>query len=134
MDLDDLNWEHRRYDPLQAYSDSKLANVLFTTELQRRLTEAGNPVKAVTAHPGIARTSRPVQVGQPTPSIGTWDASSTMPRWARCPSCMRLRDQWLVAAAERLWELSEGLTGTDPMFRSANQSFERRFRELTRKP
>ena len=34
-----------------------LASVLFTLELQRRLTEAGSRVRAVTAHPGIARTS-----------------------------------------------------------------------------
>jgi NAD(P)-dependent dehydrogenase (short-subunit alcohol dehydrogenase family) len=54
--LDDLNWEHRRYSPLRAYGQSKLANLLFTHELQRRLTEAGSSVLAVAAHPGVART------------------------------------------------------------------------------
>jgi NAD(P)-dependent dehydrogenase (short-subunit alcohol dehydrogenase family) len=57
IDLDDLNWEHRSYNATGAYNASKLANVLFTLELQRRLTEAGSGVRAVTAHPGIARTS-----------------------------------------------------------------------------
>jgi NAD(P)-dependent dehydrogenase (short-subunit alcohol dehydrogenase family) len=55
--LDDLIGEHRRYNAARAYNDSKLANVLFTLELQRRLTEAGSGVRAVTAHPGIATTS-----------------------------------------------------------------------------
>jgi NAD(P)-dependent dehydrogenase (short-subunit alcohol dehydrogenase family) len=57
LDLDDLNWQHRRYDSLQAYCDSKLANLLFILELQRRLTEAGSSVLAVAAHPGIATTN-----------------------------------------------------------------------------
>ncbi|WP_261574388.1 oxidoreductase [Frankia gtarii] len=38
------------------YPDSKLANVMFTLELQRRLAQAGAPTIAVAAHPGIART------------------------------------------------------------------------------
>jgi NAD(P)-dependent dehydrogenase (short-subunit alcohol dehydrogenase family) len=57
LDLDDLNWRRRRYRPLRAYSDSKLANLLFTLELQRRLTEAGSSIRAIAAHPGIARTN-----------------------------------------------------------------------------
>jgi NAD(P)-dependent dehydrogenase (short-subunit alcohol dehydrogenase family) len=57
LDLEDLNWEHRGYNVHGAYSASKLANVLFTLELQRRLTEAGSQVRAVTAHPGIASTN-----------------------------------------------------------------------------
>jgi NAD(P)-dependent dehydrogenase (short-subunit alcohol dehydrogenase family) len=57
LDLDDLNWQHRRYNSLQAYCDSKLANLLFTLELQRRLTAAGRSVRAVAAHPGIATTN-----------------------------------------------------------------------------
>ncbi|MEU0794712.1 SDR family NAD(P)-dependent oxidoreductase [Amycolatopsis sp. NPDC005961] len=54
--LDDLNWEHRRYSEMGAYAQSKLANLLFTQELQRRLTESGSAVRAVAAHPGVART------------------------------------------------------------------------------
>jgi NAD(P)-dependent dehydrogenase (short-subunit alcohol dehydrogenase family) len=44
------------YTPGAAYSQSKLANLLFTLELQRRLDEAGSPVRAVAAHPGWAAT------------------------------------------------------------------------------
>ncbi|GAA4219441.1 oxidoreductase [Actinocatenispora rupis] len=57
IDFDDLNWERRRYRAMRAYGQSKLANLLFTSELQRRLTEAGSPVIATAAHPGIAATS-----------------------------------------------------------------------------
>jgi NAD(P)-dependent dehydrogenase (short-subunit alcohol dehydrogenase family) len=56
LDFDDLNWEHRPYRRSRAYNDSKLANLLFTAELQRRLTAAGSPVKAMAAHPGLVNT------------------------------------------------------------------------------
>jgi NAD(P)-dependent dehydrogenase (short-subunit alcohol dehydrogenase family) len=45
------------YTPIAAYSQSKLANLLFTLELQRRLGEAGSPVRALAAHPGWAATN-----------------------------------------------------------------------------
>ncbi len=57
IDLDDLNWEQRRYDRWRAYGQSKLANLLFTLELQRRLAEAGSDVRAVAAHPGWSATN-----------------------------------------------------------------------------
>jgi NAD(P)-dependent dehydrogenase (short-subunit alcohol dehydrogenase family) len=57
LDLGDLDWRARAYDPMQAYCDSKLAVVLFSLELQRRLTAAGSPVRSVLAHPGIATTA-----------------------------------------------------------------------------
>jgi NAD(P)-dependent dehydrogenase (short-subunit alcohol dehydrogenase family) len=57
IDFTDLNWERRRYRPWRAYGQSKLANLLFTSELQRRLTQAGSPVKATAAHPGYAATN-----------------------------------------------------------------------------
>jgi NAD(P)-dependent dehydrogenase (short-subunit alcohol dehydrogenase family) len=63
--LDDLNWEHRRYSPLGAYNQSKLANLLFTQELQRQLTESGSAVRAVAAHPGVARTGLDRHFGGP---------------------------------------------------------------------
>ncbi|MFE5294782.1 oxidoreductase [Isoptericola sp. NPDC056618] len=56
IDFADLNWERRRYRPMAAYGQSKLANLLFTAELQRRLTAAGSPLTAVAAHPGWAAT------------------------------------------------------------------------------
>jgi NAD(P)-dependent dehydrogenase (short-subunit alcohol dehydrogenase family) len=56
ISLDDLNWERRSYKRWPAYGQSKLANLLFTFELQRRLAEAGSPVRAIAAHPGWAAT------------------------------------------------------------------------------
>jgi NAD(P)-dependent dehydrogenase (short-subunit alcohol dehydrogenase family) len=55
--LEDLNSERRRYRSLGAYCESKLANLWFTAELQRRLSEAGSSVRAVAAHPGVATTN-----------------------------------------------------------------------------
>jgi NAD(P)-dependent dehydrogenase (short-subunit alcohol dehydrogenase family) len=57
IDLDDLNWERRAYKPWAAYSQSKLANLLFVLELERRLTEVGSPVRSIAAHPGYAATN-----------------------------------------------------------------------------
>jgi NAD(P)-dependent dehydrogenase (short-subunit alcohol dehydrogenase family) len=57
VDLDDLNFERRRYDRWRAYAQSKLANLLFVLELQRRLLEADSDVLAVAAHPGYAATN-----------------------------------------------------------------------------
>jgi NAD(P)-dependent dehydrogenase (short-subunit alcohol dehydrogenase family) len=57
IDFDDLNWEHKKYRAWRAYGQSKLANLLFTAELQRRLTEAGSPVLSMAAHPGYAATN-----------------------------------------------------------------------------
>jgi NAD(P)-dependent dehydrogenase (short-subunit alcohol dehydrogenase family) len=57
IDFDDLNWERKPYKPWRAYGQSKLANLLFTAELQRRLTAAGSGVLANAAHPGYAATN-----------------------------------------------------------------------------
>lgn len=54
--LDDLMFERRRYDRWRAYFQSKLANLLFTLELDRRLRAADQPVSALAAHPGASRT------------------------------------------------------------------------------
>ncbi|MFD8303789.1 oxidoreductase [Streptomyces sp. NPDC059690] len=45
------------YAPIKAYSQSKLANLLFTLELQRRLEASGSSVRALAAHPGWAATN-----------------------------------------------------------------------------
>ena len=69
LDLEDLNWRSRNYRAMRAYSDSKLANLLFTLELQAQLTEAGSAVRAITAHPGIARTNLAKRAGRPWPAL-----------------------------------------------------------------
>ncbi|MBX4169724.1 SDR family NAD(P)-dependent oxidoreductase [Rhodococcus sp. DMU2021] len=65
IDLDDLNWERRPYNRAAAYAQSKLANLLFALELERRLAAVRSPLRAVAAHPGYAAT----EVGSHT---GTW--------------------------------------------------------------
>jgi NAD(P)-dependent dehydrogenase (short-subunit alcohol dehydrogenase family) len=57
LDLADLNWNSRRYRSSAAYGQSKLANLLFTLELQRRLSASGSPVRALAAHPGMAASN-----------------------------------------------------------------------------
>jgi NAD(P)-dependent dehydrogenase (short-subunit alcohol dehydrogenase family) len=57
IDFEDLNWERKPYSPWRAYGQSKLANLLFTAELQRRLSASGSSVLATAAHPGYAATN-----------------------------------------------------------------------------
>jgi NAD(P)-dependent dehydrogenase (short-subunit alcohol dehydrogenase family) len=54
---DDPNYGVSRYTPWGAYSQSKLANLLFTRELARRAADAGRDLVAVAAHPGAAATN-----------------------------------------------------------------------------
>ncbi len=65
IDFDDLGWERRRYRRWAAYGQSKLANLLFTLELQRRLAQAGSSVRATAAHPGYTRTNLTSHTGSP---------------------------------------------------------------------
>ncbi|GAB4083909.1 SDR family NAD(P)-dependent oxidoreductase [Myceligenerans cantabricum] len=78
--FDDLQWE-RSYSRVAAYGQSKLANLMFTYELQRRLTQHGTTL-AVAAHPGGANTelarNTPAAVRVPV----TWLAS----RFAQTPA------------------------------------------------
>ena len=55
--FDDPNWNTGKYNSWAAYSQSKLANLLFTLELQRRLAAAGSDVRAYAAHPGYSATN-----------------------------------------------------------------------------
>lgn len=57
VNLKDLNWKARPYSAWGAYSQSKLANLLFTSELQRRAAGAGSSVLALAAHPGYSDTN-----------------------------------------------------------------------------
>lgn len=57
INLTDLNYKSRKYSSWGAYGQSKLANLLFTTELQARLDQAGSQVKAYAAHPGYSSTN-----------------------------------------------------------------------------
>jgi NAD(P)-dependent dehydrogenase (short-subunit alcohol dehydrogenase family) len=56
VNFDDLQWE-KRYNPTQAYSQSKSANLMFALELDRRSRQAGWGVMANAAHPGFTKTN-----------------------------------------------------------------------------
>lgn len=56
VDFDDLQWEKRRYNRVAAYGQSKLANLLFAYELQRRLVATNAETISVAAHPGVSNT------------------------------------------------------------------------------
>ena len=140
--LDDLNWEHGDYKRWPAYGQSKLANLLFTAELQRRLTDARSDVRAMAAHPGYSATNLQQHTGSfiqntimaisnrviaqseemgalPTLYAATQDIPGDsfvgpdgFQEQRGHPTLVgrsgAARDQ---ATAERLWELSEQLTG-----------------------
>jgi NAD(P)-dependent dehydrogenase (short-subunit alcohol dehydrogenase family) len=71
MNFDDLMGE-RSYNAWRAYGQSKLANLLFTSELQRRLDRAGMDILAMAAHPGYANTN--LQSAAPTMAGRAWVA------------------------------------------------------------
>jgi NAD(P)-dependent dehydrogenase (short-subunit alcohol dehydrogenase family) len=55
LDFDDLAWEERKYDAVQAYADSKIANLYFTYELARKLKDLD--IKVLASHPGWTSTN-----------------------------------------------------------------------------
>ncbi|MFR9801650.1 oxidoreductase [Pseudonocardia sp. RS010] len=63
IDLDDLNWERRRYQRWLAYGQSKLADLMFAYELQHRFVAAGSRLRSTAAHPGYAATNLQARTG-----------------------------------------------------------------------
>ena len=63
ISVKDLNWKSRPYLAWPTYGQSKLANLLFTSELQHRLDAAGSRLKALVAHPGYSATNLQGQTG-----------------------------------------------------------------------
>jgi retinol dehydrogenase 12 len=134
LDLSDPNLE-RGWDSWRSYANSKLANILFTRELARRLDGTG--VTANCAHPGVVRTgfgreSRPllrlgITIARPfmaspergadtivylasSPDVAGQTGGYYVKRQRREPSAAARDD----AAAGKLWEISEKLTGLAP--------------------
>ncbi len=64
INLEDPNWENRRYRRWSAYGQSKLADLMFAYELQRRLLLAGSSVRSIAAHPGYAATNLQASMGR----------------------------------------------------------------------
>lgn len=137
IDLEDLNFERRGYKAWPAYCQSKLANLLFVLELQRRLKAAGTDILVTAAHPGWTATDlqrswwivrmlnpylamKPVDGALPTLRAAT-DPNAMPgeyfgPRYlmemngppVRARLSRRAQDQ---ETAARLWTTSEALTG-----------------------
>jgi NAD(P)-dependent dehydrogenase (short-subunit alcohol dehydrogenase family) len=136
IQFSDLNWE-KGYKAQSAYGQSKLANLLFTYELQRRLAAAGKDTLAVAAHPGWTETNlqehakgvkflnrffgqEPLMGALPTLYAATGSDVNGAEYYGpsgfmemngppkRVKSNRRSRDQ---NVAERLWSVSEELTG-----------------------
>lgn len=143
LDVCDPMSERKPYRRWDAYSQSKLANLLFTSELQRRLTEAGSGTIAVAAHPGTTRTDlgsegtglssqlvamflrvapRPEHGAQPFLRAATDAAvpggSFWGPRWRLFGAAVQetpSRGARDPSAAVALWALSEELTDLHPL-------------------
>jgi NAD(P)-dependent dehydrogenase (short-subunit alcohol dehydrogenase family) len=134
LDLDNLNLEHG-WDSWRSYSNSKLANILFTRELARRLEGTG--VTANCAHPGVVRTgfgrdaSPLLRIGltiarpfllSPERGASTIVYLATSPDVAGATGGYYVKSQLREpskaaqdeATARRLWELSEELAGLTP--------------------
>ena len=134
LDLDDPSLEHG-WNSWRSYANSKLANILFTRELARRLDGTG--VTANCAHPGVVRTgfgreSRPLlrfglTLARPfllspergadtivylasSPDVAGETGGYYVKRQRREPSAAARDD----AAARKLWDISEKMTGLTP--------------------
>jgi NAD(P)-dependent dehydrogenase (short-subunit alcohol dehydrogenase family) len=141
ISIKDLNWKSRPYLAWPAYGQSKLANLLFTKELQRRLDRAGSPLRAVAAHPGYSATNLQGNTGN---AVGTkmWLAANRLatdadfgarqtlfaasqdvpgdsfigPRFAMRGRTQPVGRSPLASSAKTaaaLWDLSAQLTGTE---------------------
>ncbi|MFD7997532.1 oxidoreductase [Streptomyces mexicanus] len=138
IDFNDLNWRRRAYSRGAAYNQSKLANMMFVLELQRRLTASGSSMVATAAHPGwttseLTRHSPAAirwistlagmkpEVGalglmraatDPTAASGSYWGPRYFFETKGLPSSARMnRRAEAAAVAGQLWEESAALTG-----------------------
>jgi NAD(P)-dependent dehydrogenase (short-subunit alcohol dehydrogenase family) len=130
IDLNDLNFQHRRYNAWLAYAQSKLANLLFTGELQQRLVTAGSPVRALAAHSAGRLSTAFLAMGDHLVATDAdygarqslFAVSQDLPGntyvgprfgfYGPTQPVGRSRAARQIATATALWELSEQLTGT----------------------
>ncbi len=139
MNFDDLNWE-RSYRKWLAYGRSKLANILFTFELDRRARAGGSSIVAAVAHPGYANTNlqsgtsfqwsnfmaQPAAAGAlpqlyaataPDVKGGEFFGPSGLLEQRGAPKRVKAAKRAYDAeTARRLWEVSEELTGVSFRF------------------
>lgn len=142
IDLEDINWEKRPYNKSRAYADSKIANLYFTYELAKKLSDKGSRVKVVAAHPGWTATDLQRHSGvfgflnpifamkmwqgalptlraavDPEAKSGDYFGPDGWQEWRGYPvkvsSNALSKDKDMAA---RLWAVSEELTGTQYSF------------------
>jgi NAD(P)-dependent dehydrogenase (short-subunit alcohol dehydrogenase family) len=137
LDLDDLQWTKRSFDRMGSYGASKIANMLFTLELQRRFDEAGASTIATACHPGwtatnLQKTSPVIRMLNPVFGMKPWQGAlptlyaavspdavgsgyygpDGIGTWRGYPAPNRPAAPSTDAeAARRLWELSEQAVG-----------------------
>lgn len=136
IDFDDLFFSQRPYNALESYKQSKLANILFSRELARRLSGFG--VSSFSLHPGIIRTELGRHVEDWSPLLGfllklpcllfmktPWEGCQTTLYCALTPGLEELSGQYFSDCAEKepapegqddvvagkLWEVSARLVG-----------------------
>ncbi len=132
IDFDDIQAQ-KRYGPFRAYGMSKLANVLFTRELAHRLEGAGVTVNAM--HPGLVATNFATRMPRVVQWTFRWfglspeNGARTAIYLATAPEVEDVSGKYFYkqkqvrpagralddAAARRLWELSEAMTGLASM-------------------
>ena len=99
--LGDPRQQSGRYQRWPVYGETKLANLLFTYELDRRCREAELPVKALAAHPGFAghppRRERPVRSRRPA---GAPRSSTRRSRWSPSPAHSGALPMLMAATAD----------------------------------
>ena len=141
LNFDDLQGE-KKYSPIGAYARSKLANVLFGLDLERRLRAADFPVRSLVAHPGMSATpmsrsanstaerllttvmgsllARPAEQGAlptlyaasaPEAEAGVFIGPTGPKRHTKVTQDVFVGPGTDARAANRLWSVSEELTG-----------------------
>ncbi len=137
IDFEDINWENRKYKTMQAYSDSKLANLYFHYELVKKMKNQQNAPTVVASHPGWTKTEldrhngvvgfissiigQKVEMGVlPTLRAATDAVAKSSDyygpsRWREMrgnPIKVKSNPMSLdTNNAEKLWQISESLTG-----------------------
>jgi NAD(P)-dependent dehydrogenase (short-subunit alcohol dehydrogenase family) len=137
LNFDDLQWEKRSYSSWRAYGDSKISNLYFTYELNKKLKENGLDTIAVAAHPGYTATelqrhvsfiaflnnffAQDVSMGAlPTLRAATeknlkggeyFGPGGFMEMWGQPVEVQSNKLSKDEEIAKKLWEVSENLTG-----------------------
>ncbi|XP_077291049.1 retinol dehydrogenase 12-like isoform X2 [Arctopsyche grandis] len=138
IDFNDIHFEQRNYSPFQAYAQSKLANVLFTKELAKKIQENNiDGVNVYSLHPGVISTElgrhfatshpiiqlilKPFRWFMKTPEMGAQTtiycavdekcAEENGLYYKDCVAVEAAKEALNLETAEKFWNLSEKLVG-----------------------